>query len=163
MEYRLTALRRYLVGWMNYFGITEYYRPIPDLDGWIRRRIRMCYWRQWRRIRTRIRMWSRTRPRPRRRPTVPHLMAWVRDGKGRRDRIVTLPRPLLSRLRYHWKHHRPKSHCDRLFVSTKTGGSPDKTGLHKTIIAARRELGLDKKASCTRCATATRRTCSRPA
>ena len=35
---------------------TEYYRPIPELDGWIRRRMRMCYWRQWRRIRTRVRM-----------------------------------------------------------------------------------------------------------
>jgi len=55
MKYRLTALRRYLVGWMNYFGISDYYRPIPELDGWIRRRVRMCYWRQWRRLRTRIR------------------------------------------------------------------------------------------------------------
>lgn len=75
------------------------------------------------------------------------LVAWVRDGKGRRDRIVTLPRPLLSRLRYHWKHHRPTSRSDRLFVSAKTGGSPDKTVLQKTMTAARRELGLEKRAS----------------
>ena len=55
MAYRLRALRRYLVGWMNYFGISEFYRPIPELDGWIRRRVRMCYWRQWRRFQTRVR------------------------------------------------------------------------------------------------------------
>ncbi|WP_080521295.1 group II intron maturase-specific domain-containing protein [Methyloprofundus sedimenti] len=42
-------------GWGNYFGLSEYYRPIPLLDQWIRRRIRMCYLKQWRRIRTRIR------------------------------------------------------------------------------------------------------------
>lgn len=55
MDYRLLALRRYLIGWMNYFGISQYYRPIPELDGWIRRRVRMCYWRQWRRFHTRVR------------------------------------------------------------------------------------------------------------
>lgn len=55
MAYRLEALSRYLRGWMNYFGISEYYRPLPVIDGWIRRRLRMCYWKQWRRTRTRIR------------------------------------------------------------------------------------------------------------
>jgi RNA-directed DNA polymerase len=55
MAYRLEKLGRYLRGWMNYFGISQYYRPIPELDHWLRRRIRMCYWKQWRRPRTRIR------------------------------------------------------------------------------------------------------------
>ncbi len=55
MEYRLERLRLYLRGWMNYFGISQYYRPIPELDHWLRRRVRMCYWKQWRRPRTRIR------------------------------------------------------------------------------------------------------------
>jgi hypothetical protein len=27
---------------MYYFGIAEYYRPIPELDSWIRRRVRKC-------------------------------------------------------------------------------------------------------------------------
>ena len=40
---------------MNYFGISEYYRPVPALDHWIRRRIRMCYWKQWRYARTKVR------------------------------------------------------------------------------------------------------------
>ena len=54
MERRLRELGRYLRGWMAYFGLSEYYRPIPELDGWIRRRIRLCYWVQWKTKRTRI-------------------------------------------------------------------------------------------------------------
>ena len=39
----------------DYFGISDYYRPIPEIDLWIRRRIRMCYWKQWRWVRTKVR------------------------------------------------------------------------------------------------------------
>jgi len=53
--YRYQQLRRYIVGWINYFGLSEYYRPVPLLDQWIRRRVRMCYLKQWRKPRTRIR------------------------------------------------------------------------------------------------------------
>jgi RNA-directed DNA polymerase len=55
MEYRTGQLRKYVVGWFGYYGISEYYRPIPELDEWLRRRIRMCYWKQWRRVRTKVR------------------------------------------------------------------------------------------------------------
>lgn len=55
MEYRMAKLAEYMRGWMNYFGIAEFYKPIPGLDHWIRRRLRMCYWKQWRNPRTRIR------------------------------------------------------------------------------------------------------------
>jgi RNA-directed DNA polymerase len=55
MEYRLEKLAQYLRGWMNYFGISHYYRPIPEIDHWLRRRIRMCYWKQWRYARTKVR------------------------------------------------------------------------------------------------------------
>ena len=55
MDYRLDRLTRYVRGWMNYFGISDYYRPIPEIDPWLRRRIRMCYWKQWRRVRTKVR------------------------------------------------------------------------------------------------------------
>lgn len=33
----------YLRGWFGYFDISQYYRPVPELDEWIRRRVRMCY------------------------------------------------------------------------------------------------------------------------
>lgn len=54
MEFRLNKLGQYVRGWMGYFGISEYYTPIPELDEWIRRRMRMCYWKQWRWPRTKI-------------------------------------------------------------------------------------------------------------
>lgn len=55
MDYRLHKLTEYVRGWMGYFGISDDYRPIPELDGWLRRRIRMCYWKQWRKPRTKVR------------------------------------------------------------------------------------------------------------
>ncbi|RLJ21370.1 maturase [bacterium endosymbiont of Escarpia laminata] len=36
-------------------GSTSKYDDAIALDGWIRRRLRMCYWKQWRRPRRRIR------------------------------------------------------------------------------------------------------------
>lgn len=70
MEYRFLKLGQYLRGWMGYFGISEYYRPIPELDEWLRRRVRMCYWKQWRLCRTKI----------------SHLMAL---GVGKKTAIIT--------------------------------------------------------------------------
>jgi len=55
MGYRYAKLAEYVRGWMGYFGISEYYRPIPELDHWLRRRMRMCYWKQWRYCRTKVR------------------------------------------------------------------------------------------------------------
>jgi RNA-directed DNA polymerase len=55
MDYRYRKLAEYLRGWMNYFGISEYYRPIPEIDHWLRRRLRMCYFKQWRWARTKVR------------------------------------------------------------------------------------------------------------
>jgi len=55
MSYRYKKLAEYIRGWMNYFGISEYYRPIPEIDQWLRRRLRMCYWKQWRYARTKVR------------------------------------------------------------------------------------------------------------
>jgi RNA-directed DNA polymerase len=54
MEHRLQKLGQYVRGWVGYFGISQYYRPVPLLDDWIRRRVRMCYWKQWRWARTKI-------------------------------------------------------------------------------------------------------------
>ena len=54
MQYRMEQLALYLRGWMNYFGISQYYRIIPEIDRWLRRRVRMCYWKQWRYARTKV-------------------------------------------------------------------------------------------------------------
>ena len=55
MERRLTDLNRYVRGWIGYFGLARQLDDFADLDGWIRRRVRMCYWKQWRYARTKVR------------------------------------------------------------------------------------------------------------
>ena len=54
MEYRYRKIRTYVQGWMNYFGIGMRYNDAVEMDQWFRRRIRMCYWKQWHRARKRI-------------------------------------------------------------------------------------------------------------
>ena len=55
MKRRLTDLNRYVRGWIGYFGLARQFDTFVALDGWIRRRIRMCYWKQWRYARTKVR------------------------------------------------------------------------------------------------------------
>jgi RNA-directed DNA polymerase len=55
MAYRTSKLNEYIRGWIQYFGLSQYYRPLPELDAWLRRRLRMCVWKQWRSVRTKVR------------------------------------------------------------------------------------------------------------
>ncbi len=55
MKRRYEEIRLYLQGWMNYFGIGMRYNDAVELDQRLRRRMRMCYWKQWRRTRKRVR------------------------------------------------------------------------------------------------------------
>jgi len=55
MKYQLFKTSQYIRGWINYFGIANCYQLCVDLDHWIRRRVRMAYWRQWRKPRTKVR------------------------------------------------------------------------------------------------------------
>lgn len=52
MEERITRINQLLVGWANYFKIADFKQKARQLDEWIRRRIRMCYWKQWKKIKT---------------------------------------------------------------------------------------------------------------
>lgn len=52
---RIIRLKRYVQGWMAHYGCGLKFDDAVKLDGWIRRRLRMCYWKQWRRPRRRIR------------------------------------------------------------------------------------------------------------
>jgi group II intron reverse transcriptase/maturase len=52
VEYKLKAVLR---GWLNYFRLCEEEAPFRKLDAWLRHRIRLLYWRQWKRARTRFR------------------------------------------------------------------------------------------------------------
>jgi group II intron reverse transcriptase/maturase len=44
-----------LRGWANYYRLTASKRSVEALDGWIRRRLRLILWQQWKRTRTRAR------------------------------------------------------------------------------------------------------------
>lgn len=55
MPARLAALKRYVTGWLQYFGHSHSYAAVVELDQWLRRRVRLCYWKQWKRPRTRRR------------------------------------------------------------------------------------------------------------
>lgn len=56
MGQRLLELKRYCIGWFNYFKIGLPYKEVREWDGWIRRRIRLCYWKDWKLPRKRRRM-----------------------------------------------------------------------------------------------------------
>jgi len=55
MSHRMLELRRYVQGWVGYFSLVPMQTYFEILDKWVRRRIRSCYWKQWRNPRTRIR------------------------------------------------------------------------------------------------------------
>ncbi|WP_293267913.1 reverse transcriptase domain-containing protein, partial [Neptunomonas sp.] len=55
MKYQLFKTSPFIRGWIYYFGIANCYQLCVDLDNWIRRRVRMAYWRQWRKPRTKVR------------------------------------------------------------------------------------------------------------
>lgn len=54
-EDRIKQLNSYIDGWMGYFGISKYWKPIENLDMWLRRRLRACLWKQWHKVKTKIR------------------------------------------------------------------------------------------------------------
>ena len=53
METRYLKLKQVTVGWVNYFKIANMGNIAQTLDKWIRRRIRMCYWKQWKKVKAR--------------------------------------------------------------------------------------------------------------
>ena len=55
IESTYTKLKQKIVGWINYFKMADMKGLMKQLDEWLRRRIRMCYWKQWKKIRTKYR------------------------------------------------------------------------------------------------------------
>ena len=54
-DYRKLRLRQYVQGWVNYFRLAGIKSLLLEIDNWLRRRIRMCIWKSWKRVRTRYR------------------------------------------------------------------------------------------------------------
>lgn len=55
MEYRIQKLNQYLMGWCGYFALADTKSIFLELDKWIRRRLRMCLWKNWKKPKTKIR------------------------------------------------------------------------------------------------------------
>ena len=53
MDYRITKLNPVIRGWINYFRICDMKGLMSRIDGWLRVRIRMCIWKQWKTPRNR--------------------------------------------------------------------------------------------------------------
>lgn len=52
MGQRMKELQQCIVGWVNYFGMADIKTLARALDEWLRRRIRMCFWKQWKKAGT---------------------------------------------------------------------------------------------------------------
>ncbi len=48
-------LRLYVRGWLNYYKLSATYTEVRKLAEWLRRRVRLYYWKQWKQPRTRRR------------------------------------------------------------------------------------------------------------
>jgi len=55
MRERIRALNSYTVGWVAYYALAKTPSVFRDLDEWVRHRLRACQWKQWKRVRTRMR------------------------------------------------------------------------------------------------------------
>ncbi|UYZ12619.1 group II intron reverse transcriptase/maturase [Brevibacillus sp. WF146] len=55
IQERIQKLNQYLMGWIGYFALAEAKTHLLRIEEWIRRRLRLCLWTQWKRIRTRYR------------------------------------------------------------------------------------------------------------
>ena len=52
MAVRIQRINAYLGGWLGYYALAETPSVFQSLEGWLRRRLRMCLWKQWKRVHT---------------------------------------------------------------------------------------------------------------
>ena len=55
MERRIAEINRFTVGWTAYFCLADTPTPFEELDSWLRRRLRQIRWKEWKRVRTKVR------------------------------------------------------------------------------------------------------------
>lgn len=51
-SYRMVKLKQLIVGWVNYFKIGQMKQVCKEMDEHLRFRLRMCIWKQWKRVKT---------------------------------------------------------------------------------------------------------------
>ena len=53
-DYRIKKLNEIIIGWVNYFKLADMRNKLLELDQWIRRRLRACIWKTWKKGKTRF-------------------------------------------------------------------------------------------------------------
>ncbi|WP_196596311.1 group II intron reverse transcriptase/maturase [Pectinatus frisingensis] len=53
-EGRKDKINQFVRGWVQYFRLADMKGMLREIDKWVRNRIRLIYWKQWKRIRTRF-------------------------------------------------------------------------------------------------------------
>jgi hypothetical protein len=53
-EKRKSSLKQYIFGWVEYFKLADMKSLLQRIDQWLRRRIRMCIWKSWKKVKTRF-------------------------------------------------------------------------------------------------------------
>lgn len=52
---RRVKLNQVITGWIQYFKLANMNKYLTNLDSWVRRRIRMCAWKSWKKVKTKFR------------------------------------------------------------------------------------------------------------
>jgi RNA-directed DNA polymerase len=109
----IDELRRYVTGWMQYFGISHNYAALLELEAWVRRRVRLDYWKQWKRPRTRRRhLLALGIP-----PGEVHLATRSRKGYWRMSGNSIVQRALTNR----WLHEQGVPEMRSLWIALHYG------------------------------------------
>jgi RNA-directed DNA polymerase len=53
-EQRKEALKEYIRGWMEYYKLADGKKFFQEVDKWYRRRLRMCIWKNWKKVGTKF-------------------------------------------------------------------------------------------------------------
>lgn len=73
---KIKKMEATIVGWVNYFRIAKAKSKMEELDGWIRMRLRMGIWKQWKRPATRVKHLKRLGINPQK------AYEWANSRKG---------------------------------------------------------------------------------
>ena len=65
----MAEVKRYMQGWLNYYAIASMKNTMAEWNSWLRRRIRMYIWKQWKKPRTKLRNLLKLR--------IPEKYAWM--------------------------------------------------------------------------------------
>ncbi len=91
-SYRMVKIKQLIVGWVNYFKIGQMKSICKEMDEHVRFRLRMCIWKQWKRVRTRYKNLQKL--------GIPKGKAWewanTRKGYARVARSVILCRAITN-------------------------------------------------------------------